>query len=181
MKKRLFALCLALLLTAQLVLPAAADTVVTEPTEPTTVETTVPEIPETSEPTEASQAPTEAAELPTEAPADPPSEPEALPEDPEADVPEDEASVQADPETEPADASGTCGDDLTWTLANGTLTVSGTGDMWDYSAATVPTEENPYQRRSTAPWGTESIQQLVIEKKASPPSAGMLLWAKTGF
>ena len=164
MKKRLFALCLALLLTAQLVLPAAADTVVTEPTEPTTVETTVPEIPETSEPTEAAQAPTEAAELPTEAPADPPSEPETLPEDPEADVPEDEASVQADPETEPLDASGTCGDDLTWTLANGTLTVSGTGDMWDYFAATVPTEEDPYQRRSTAPWGTESIQQLVIEK-----------------
>lgn len=30
-------------------------------------------------------------------------------------------------------ASGTCGDDLTWTLDDkGTLTISGMGDMWDY-------------------------------------------------
>ena len=31
-------------------------------------------------------------------------------------------------------ASGQCGDDLTWTLEeNGTLTISGTGDMWNWS------------------------------------------------
>ncbi|MBQ7682615.1 MAG: leucine-rich repeat domain-containing protein, partial [Oscillibacter sp.] len=36
--------------------------------------------------------------------------------------------------------SGTCGDNLTWTLANGTLTVSGTGAMTNYDTA------------SAAPW-----------------------------
>ena len=29
--------------------------------------------------------------------------------------------------------SGTCGDNLTWTLVNGVLTISGTGDMTDYA------------------------------------------------
>ena len=29
--------------------------------------------------------------------------------------------------------SGTCGDNLTWTLDNGTLTISGTGNMYDYN------------------------------------------------
>ena len=34
-----------------------------------------------------------------------------------------------------ATESGKCGDDLTWTLDdNGTLVISGTGEMWDYSA-----------------------------------------------
>ena len=32
-----------------------------------------------------------------------------------------------------ADLSGSCGDDVTWTLAAGTLTISGTGEMTDYS------------------------------------------------
>ena len=152
MKKRLFALCLALLLTAQLVLPAAADTVVTEPTEPTATETTVPEVTEASEPTEATEAPTEAAELPTEAPTDPPSEPDALPEDSEEEVSEDEASVQEEIETDAVDASGTCGNNLTWTLADGTLTISGTGDMWNYSW------NNP------APWGGQEVRTLVLEE-----------------
>lgn len=31
-----------------------------------------------------------------------------------------------------------CGDDLTWTLEEGILTISGTGDMWDYSYGSVP-------------------------------------------
>ena len=30
-------------------------------------------------------------------------------------------------------ASGQCGENLTWTLEDGTLTISGTGDMWDYA------------------------------------------------
>ena len=35
--------------------------------------------------------------------------------------------------------SGTCGDDLTWTLDdNGTLTISGTGTMYEYSYSSVP-------------------------------------------
>ena len=31
--------------------------------------------------------------------------------------------------------SGTCGDSLTWTLSNGTLSISGTGDMYDYTSS----------------------------------------------
>ncbi|MCD7786133.1 MAG: hypothetical protein LUG87_00420, partial [Oscillospiraceae bacterium] len=30
--------------------------------------------------------------------------------------------------------SGTCGDNATWTLEDGILTISGTGDMADYSS-----------------------------------------------
>ncbi len=41
--------------------------------------------------------------------------------------------------------SGTCGDNLTWTLdSNGTLTISGTGDMWDYSYYSSPWILNRY-------------------------------------
>ena len=47
--------------------------------------------------------------------------------------------------------SGICGDNLTWTLdEDGTLTISGTGDMWDWS----------YEER--APWST-FINNLIIE------------------
>ena len=49
----------------------------------------------------------------------------------------------------PGDASA-CGDNLTWTLdESGTLTISGTGDMWDFIG---------YE----APWGSR-IQSVVIE------------------
>ena len=33
--------------------------------------------------------------------------------------------------------SGTCGDNLTWSLANGVLTISGSGDMTDYAPASI--------------------------------------------
>ena len=53
-----------------------------------------------------------------------------------------------------ATASGKCGDDLTWTLdEQGTLTISGTGDMWDFEWNTTPW----YEYRS-------SIVTLVIEE-----------------
>ncbi|MCD8192361.1 MAG: leucine-rich repeat protein [Oscillospiraceae bacterium] len=50
-----------------------------------------------------------------------------------------------------AETSGTCGDNLTWTLSDGVLTISGTGEMEDYSF-------NP-------PWESESgsITTVVIE------------------
>ena len=63
----------------------------------------------------------------------------------------------AEPETDPADtpvASGICGNDLTWTLdSEGTLTVSGTGEMYDYD----------WQGQ---PWYTynNSIKRLVLEE-----------------
>ena len=53
-------------------------------------------------------------------------------------------------------ASGTCGENLTWTLNDsGTLTISGTGDMYNYSSS------------SKAPWYTNyvylpQVYQVVI-------------------
>ena len=37
-----------------------------------------------------------------------------------------------------APTSGECGDNLTWKYSNQTLTISGTGDMWDFTATEVP-------------------------------------------
>lgn len=53
-----------------------------------------------------------------------------------------------------ATASGTCGDHLTWTLSGDTLTVSGEGPMYDYSAGST-----------WAPWWkyAEDITCIVIE------------------
>ncbi len=61
-------------------------------------------------------------------------------------------------EPQTATASGTCGDSLTWTLSGGTLTISGTGDMDDY---TWP----PNNGGPDAPWYEyrDSFTSLVIE------------------
>ena len=40
-----------------------------------------------------------------------------------------EPTTTPDP-NDPANNSGVCGNDMTWTLVNGVLTISGTGDMW---------------------------------------------------
>jgi len=53
-------------------------------------------------------------------------------------------------------ASGACGDNLTWTLDDaGTLTISGTGDMWDWT----------HDTRETASWNAyrSSVSKVVIE------------------
>ncbi len=52
-------------------------------------------------------------------------------------------------------ASGTCGDNLTWTLEDGVLTISGTGKMKGYY---------PSNNDTTAPWGEycSSIKSVVI-------------------
>ncbi len=48
--------------------------------------------------------------------------------------------------------SGSCGENLTWSLDySGTLTISGTGDMTNYSLDDV------------APWGTNDVKTVVIE------------------
>ncbi len=57
--------------------------------------------------------------------------------------------------------SGTCGNDLTWTLdSNGTLTISGTGKMWDYDL--IYDDNGSY--KTSAPWGEcySSITSVVI-------------------
>lgn len=65
-------------------------------------------------------------------------------------------SAEESGETEPLNtaSSGTCGENLTWTLDDeGTLTISGSGDMADYSAT------------SEVPWAsdTDAIKSVVIE------------------
>ena len=40
-----------------------------------------------------------------------------------------------------APTSGECGDNLTWKYSNNTLTIFGTGDMWDFSGTDVPWED----------------------------------------
>ena len=50
-----------------------------------------------------------------------------------------------------AATSGTCGDNLTWTLDNGTLAISGTGEIEDYSW-------------SSSPWNDDtSIKKVIIQ------------------
>ena len=63
-------------------------------------------------------------------------------------------------------ASGNCGDDLTWTLDDtGLLTISGTGDMYDYTGplSIYDSTEN------TAPWSSykDQIVTVLIEKGAT--------------
>lgn len=48
--------------------------------------------------------------------------------------------------------SGTCGENLTWTLDGGTLTISGTGEMYDYNLTDSPWESS-----------IDDIRSLVVE------------------
>ena len=58
--------------------------------------------------------------------------------------------------------SGSCGANLTWTLNNGVLTISGTGAMTNYSYERIPDIGDV----TTAPWGihTASLQSLVLNE-----------------
>ncbi|MBQ1675381.1 MAG: leucine-rich repeat protein [Oscillospiraceae bacterium] len=68
------------------------------------------------------------------------------------------ATVTAHAETV---ASGECGDNLTWTLDDqGTLTISGTGKMWDWY---INFYEHAYEQKYPSWYAyRESIQQIVI-------------------
>ena len=48
-----------------------------------------------------------------------------------------------------------CGDNLTWSIENGVLTITGTGDMYDYFN---PNEEDP----TIPPWAEETYHEVVI-------------------
>ena len=58
--------------------------------------------------------------------------------------------------------SGTCGDDVTWTLENGVLTISGTGEMTTYNST------------SSYPWADykDYVKQIVIESGVTNISYG---------
>lgn len=149
--KKLFALLLALTMTFQLAQPVWAETVATEPTQttqtPEETEETVPEStePETTEPAVPAQteAPETTAPETTEAPA------------PEQEEPQPDAEPSAEDVPVPqSDSTGVCGESLTWTLAGGTLTISGSGAMTDYGES------------NTAPWysGREQITAVVVDR-----------------
>lgn len=149
--KKLFALLLALTMTFQLAQPVWAETVATEPTQTTQTpeepEETVPELtePKTTEPEVPAQ---------TEAPET------TAPETTEASVPEsEEPQRDAEPSAEDvpvpqSDSTGTCGESLTWTLAGGTLTISGSGAMTDYGES------------NTAPWYSvrEQVTAVMVDR-----------------
>lgn len=56
-------------------------------------------------------------------------------------------------------AGDSCGENLTWSLDNGTLTISGTGDMWDYT-------ENQSTWDPDTPWYSswDQITAIVVEE-----------------
>lgn len=49
---------------------------------------------------------------------------------------------------EPNTDTNRCGENLFWTLENGTLTITGTGEMWNYEVY----NDSSYNQLSTAPW-----------------------------
>ena len=154
--KKLLALLMAVAVTFQLVTPVFADTEGTEETTAPTeavVETKAPtEAPaeETTAPTEETTAPTEETSAPTEATEETEEATEGTVED---------IALFAD--NGDVIASGECGkngDNLTWVLTvDGTLTISGSGEMEDYSQSTALI--------TTAHWGTywEQITTVVME------------------
>ncbi len=118
-------------------LPPETEPPVTEETAPeTTAEETVPATTETPEPEAATGT----------------TEPEVTMEATEP-VAEQKDAASSEEEAMEA-ASGTCGENLTWTLENGVLTISGTGPMKDYSGGHI------------SPWydKRESITSIVIEE-----------------
>lgn len=54
-------------------------------------------------------------------------------------------------------ASGTCGENLTWTLKNGVLSISGTGEMEDYDYYDHPSPWSPDQ----SPWF--SVRNRIVD------------------
>lgn len=59
--------------------------------------------------------------------------------------------------------NGTCGDNLTWELDEyGTLTISGTGDMWDYNHYGTETNPAPWVTKGQWSWENNTITKVVI-------------------
>ena len=77
-----------------------------------------------------------------------PGEPDAEPEEP-AEEPADEPAEE--PATDGA-KSGKCGDNVNWSLSGSTLTISGTGDMYNYDALSYPWRDDH-----------SSIKTIIIE------------------
>ena len=132
--KKIVSLLLALTLCLSLFGGAwASDEIAEEPEAEEVIETT--EITEPEGAPASKEAPAEAEEEEIPAVEDETEEP----------IPEDETEEPAPVEAEPAldGTSGTCGNNLTWTLAyfEGVLTISGTGTMRNYNAFDTPWDD----------------------------------------
>ena len=155
--KKLFAMFLALTMTFQLMTPVWADGAAEEPEDVAEASEVVEEVEETKEDVPEEET-TEARE--EEIPEETAEETEEVPT--EETVPETTEAEETQPETVEETAgmlaedvidSGTCGGDLTWVLTqDGTLTISGSGEMWGYTDS------------STAPWykNRENIVNAVV-------------------
>ena len=168
MKRKIFALFLALTLTFQLVTPVFADTEEAETTAATeaVLETEAPtEAPAESPATDAAVPPTETEPTETAAATTAPATTEPT-QAVETTAPTETAEVTEET-TAPTEEtlslldegvlSGECGANLTWTLdeSTGTLTISGTGAMRDYGVTA--------SGETTAPWRDLSFTTLVLE------------------
>ena len=155
MFKRILA-CLLVLVTLVSYLPPKASATETQPQEETTeVPATQPTDPETVPTTEPTAAAEETTAPTEETSPDETSSDETLPEEALVDtyaLPGDDGAV----------ASGKCGENLTWSIdaEGGSLTISGTGAMWDYSEIFVGDGDS----HTTAPWYAYSPTKLVLEK-----------------
>ena len=134
--KKLLALLMAVAVTFQLVTPVFADTEGTEETTAPTeavVETKAP----TEAPAEETTAPTEETTAPTEETSAPTEETEEATEATEETV-EDIALFADDGDMIASGECGKNGDNLTWVLTeDGTLTISGSGEMENYTDSSV--------------------------------------------
>ena len=145
MKKRMLSFLLAALMLAQLALPAGAEAYAEEQQTQAVLE----EAPQGSAEEEKEEAEQ----------ADEPEEPEEeTPEEP-VEEPQDEEDGEEAFESEELPADNTCGENLTWTLnEDGTLVISGTGDMTDYALYTGEDREVC----STAPWFGLPVKSLLL-------------------
>ena len=181
--KRIISLLLAILLCVSL-LPAATladeEAVDAEASESAPAEVVLPKLdvaPAEEEPAPAPEPEPEPEPEPAEAPAEEATAEEAPAEEPAEEAPAENAAEEAltdEPLDEPEEAleldgeSGTCGDNLTWTLEDGVLTISGTGAMADYYSW------NP-------PWKGLSVSSIVVEEGVTSIGYGAFyfLYAET--
>ena len=69
-----------------------------------------------------------------------------------------------------ASTSGTCGDNLTWNLTEGVLTISGTGDMYDYEDGWDP-------EAYVAPWSGLEFGTVIIEEGVTGIGNNAFMWS----
>ena len=81
-----------------------------------------------------------------------------------------DAVLNANKHFAPIPTSGKCGDNLTWTYKDNTLTISGTGDMYDYPYRTLSGPTGEYKDK--APWAQLELYISSIVIKDGVASVG---------